>query len=514
MTQPQRNDPCPCGSGKKYKKCCMKRSATGPLGKDTAIYVVLLAVFILGLVLRYYGFRQPHGLTFDEGLYSELIAAQLKEDWTNYSTQEAYQIQTAQGVKVPEYLNRPLFKHPPLYNYLIALNYKIFGASHLSAVSVSIVTGSLMILIIFLLGHELYDKRVGLVAAVMMCFGPVHWVCSQRIWMGTTLSFWMLCGIYCFARGQTQPAFFVLSGISIGLAMLTKYPGALMLVIVGSYAVLVQRSLLGKRIYWMLWVSALVIFLPWLIWNYTVYGKLFGPIIGVHNLGSLVQHSWHELLSHIWLLAGLVLAGTVLWIGKGKIRDFFVSLSAGNLTNQKNLWRWGAVVLGGAALLVLVPLFRQLIVEAFSWDKTVVADWRNPFLDEPWSFYLTRLVELSPFYLYGYCALVLLMCGKKGDKLLLLASFWILAAFIFIGNYQTRYVLPAVPYLLLLSARVQVAVYDQLTLPWAGETKLEMNNKVLRVLMIIAFMGTNIYFIVKTIRVSRILAIGGDFGYF
>ncbi|OGN61351.1 MAG: hypothetical protein A3F09_03655 [Chlamydiae bacterium RIFCSPHIGHO2_12_FULL_49_11] len=22
MTQPERNDPCPCGSGKKYKKCC------------------------------------------------------------------------------------------------------------------------------------------------------------------------------------------------------------------------------------------------------------------------------------------------------------------------------------------------------------------------------------------------------------------------------------------------------------------------------------------------------------
>ncbi|MCK5179714.1 MAG: SEC-C domain-containing protein [Candidatus Omnitrophica bacterium] len=22
MSQTQRNDPCPCGSGKKYKKCC------------------------------------------------------------------------------------------------------------------------------------------------------------------------------------------------------------------------------------------------------------------------------------------------------------------------------------------------------------------------------------------------------------------------------------------------------------------------------------------------------------
>jgi preprotein translocase subunit SecA len=26
-----RNDPCPCGSGKKYKKCCLKRQGNDPL---------------------------------------------------------------------------------------------------------------------------------------------------------------------------------------------------------------------------------------------------------------------------------------------------------------------------------------------------------------------------------------------------------------------------------------------------------------------------------------------------
>jgi protein O-GlcNAc transferase len=30
---PGRNDPCPCGSGKKYKKCCQ---ATEPVARDTA----------------------------------------------------------------------------------------------------------------------------------------------------------------------------------------------------------------------------------------------------------------------------------------------------------------------------------------------------------------------------------------------------------------------------------------------------------------------------------------------
>lgn len=28
MTEPGRNDPCPCGSGKKYKKCCAIKPAS------------------------------------------------------------------------------------------------------------------------------------------------------------------------------------------------------------------------------------------------------------------------------------------------------------------------------------------------------------------------------------------------------------------------------------------------------------------------------------------------------
>lgn len=33
MTQkPGRNDPCPCGSGKKYKQCCLSKERPSPTG--------------------------------------------------------------------------------------------------------------------------------------------------------------------------------------------------------------------------------------------------------------------------------------------------------------------------------------------------------------------------------------------------------------------------------------------------------------------------------------------------
>ncbi len=201
MDQTQRNAPCPCGSGKKYKKCCMnatKRSRLAirmPVGNKN-VYIALIAIFFLGIFLRYYGFHQPHGLTFDEGLYAHLLAPQLEEDPTNYSTQIAYQRLIAQSDRpIPKYLDRPLFKHPPLYCYLIAVNYKFFGRSDLSAVSVSILLGSLMILAVFFLGTALYDRRVGLLSALFLCIEPIHWVCSEKIWMETTLSLFVLLAV-------------------------------------------------------------------------------------------------------------------------------------------------------------------------------------------------------------------------------------------------------------------------------------------------------------------------------
>ncbi|MBI5193059.1 MAG: SEC-C domain-containing protein [Nitrospirae bacterium] len=36
MNKPGRNEPCPCGSGKKYKRCCLSKSYI-PAGKEHSI---------------------------------------------------------------------------------------------------------------------------------------------------------------------------------------------------------------------------------------------------------------------------------------------------------------------------------------------------------------------------------------------------------------------------------------------------------------------------------------------
>ena len=43
--RPGRNDPCPCGSGKKYKHCCALKEDRLPLG--TRVWFVLIGLMLL-----------------------------------------------------------------------------------------------------------------------------------------------------------------------------------------------------------------------------------------------------------------------------------------------------------------------------------------------------------------------------------------------------------------------------------------------------------------------------------
>ena len=490
MAQMRRNDPCPCGSGRKYKKCCMHKHrgnflAKGIEGKELRVYIALIIIFIASIILRYYGFLKPHGLTFDEGLYAELLAEQLKENPFDYSAQEAYRIHTARGERLPEYLDRPLFKHPPLYCYLLAVNYKVFGSSHLAAVSVSILLGSLMVLLVFFLGKALYDSRVGLLAAFFLCIDPVHLVCSEKIWMETTLSFFMLLAIFLFVLGQKEKNCLPLSGISVGLAMLTKNPGILSLSIIILFVSLVERRLFKEKGFWILCFLAFLTFLPWIIWNRAVYGDIWGALISVHGVISDVRYSFTNLLGHKGALILVFFGAGLFFTARRNISSFFAGGPADQAEVKRQAIAGAAGFLLFVSALIVVPFLREMAQEAFVWKKNVLVGWSNPFSGAPWHFYLTRLNELSPLYLFAFLSVFFILGQHKGDKLLLMSSFLILAAFIFLRNYQSRYILPAVPFLLILSARCQIWIFDRV-----------LSRRYLQILS----GGVSLYFILKTLR--------------
>lgn len=49
MPKPGRNDPCPCGSGLKYKKCCEAKSDS----KTSAMLLVVIGAILAAALLAY-----------------------------------------------------------------------------------------------------------------------------------------------------------------------------------------------------------------------------------------------------------------------------------------------------------------------------------------------------------------------------------------------------------------------------------------------------------------------------
>src|SRR5512139_2815666 len=77
MDKVGRNDPCPCGSGKKYKKCCLEKSFT-QIGKEESIRQSLVQELLRHFAQRFYNERYKDALAiyWDDSNPAEF----LKED--------------------------------------------------------------------------------------------------------------------------------------------------------------------------------------------------------------------------------------------------------------------------------------------------------------------------------------------------------------------------------------------------------------------------------------------------
>lgn len=470
------------------------------LKENTKALGALVLILFLSVALRCYGFSQPHGLTFDEGLYAELLGPQLQKDPTLYSTQEAYHAMTARGERLPAYLNTPLFKHPPLYPYCIAFSYTLFGEGNAPAVAVSIFWGCLTVGAVFVLGRALYNSRVGIFASLFLAIDPIHWICSEKIWMETMLSFFMITGILFFALGLKQERYLILSGLATGLAMLTKYTGALNIFIMVSFVLLWERRILRQKGFWIGCLVCGVVFMPWVLWNMAVYDNFSAAFVTAHASADY----WKALLPKGAMLlgVGLIAGGAVFLASRLKPEGVHTP------------WIKAWLACGGIAVLAFLPAGRAFVKDVFAWHPMITVGWSNPFAHGPWYFYFQQLVKFSPLYIFSFLGLSLFPSRNKGDLLMAWCCLWILGFHMLWGNYQSRYILSAVPFLLILAAHFLV---------WGCESKRPMEGKgpsqgsigffqthLLRFCLIL--LGS--YFFLKTLKAGFLFAAGPDFGYF
>ena len=115
--------------------------------------------------------------------------------------------------------------HPALYFYLTDLMYKLIGYTTLASRFWPLVTGSLTILLVFLITDKLFkNKQIALFSTFLIVFSAFlirnTYAEMSNIWLFFTF-FGVYLGILYFESGKIH--YICLSGISFGLGFLTKY---------------------------------------------------------------------------------------------------------------------------------------------------------------------------------------------------------------------------------------------------------------------------------------------------
>ena len=400
--------------------------------------------------------RRGGTLTFDEVFYTHLgMQILIGED---YNTRGVYEYWLTQGRKLPDLVNEPLFIHPPLFPSLIAASEWIADENPASnredkyhaAVRVSILAGCLLVMLVFGLARSMHGPTTAWIAALMVSFDLNRWIASERVWIDATLAMLAWASVWLFWEGRTRRGFGYAAGVALGLALLAKYPAALIGMAWGSYLLLFERERLRDRHTYAPLALAGLLLVPWLWKVGDVYGAnwWYQTIFG-HGIAKERMAAFAAVVVFAGVLIGLAVrfgARCGLAVRTAVERKF-------GWGSSRALWLAGATA--GLAMVFLIQSdVLQAIGTSLDWNGVPRAGWTGAFfLGEPWYFYLRQHIVYSPLYLLTLISLCRLPWATRGEHYLALVAFWVFAFGVLVGNYQSRYVLMMVPALVMLNAR-------------------------------------------------------------
>jgi len=186
----------------------------------------------------------------------------------------------------PRWNGMEFFDKPPVCMWLTAVAYKFFGINEFAARFTSASAGVLVVLLVYLLGREMYGRiAVGLGAAVLLLTvnnqlysHSVSFVSLARVGqLDLMLILTMTLAVWLAWRSQRHPAALIALGIPLGLGLMVKsISGFLAYGIVGLFFFANWR----ERFWWRretLWglLLSVVVAAPWHLAQLLIWGRHF-----------------------------------------------------------------------------------------------------------------------------------------------------------------------------------------------------------------------------------------------
>lgn len=193
----------------------------------------------------------------------------LDPDEPRYAASARAMIETGDWF-VPHFNGEPRLNKPPLFYWLVALSFKLFGVSESAARLPSLLCGIGGIVVVFMWARTMWGRRKAFLAGFILAVCPLYYVIARLCITDMTMSFFLCLALYCFycgyESGRNGRWNKVCIYFSLAMMFLSKgHIGVLIFLLVISTFLATKRDLryLGK-----LWSApGLIIFaalvLPW-----------------------------------------------------------------------------------------------------------------------------------------------------------------------------------------------------------------------------------------------------------
>ncbi len=228
-------------------------------------YLIFL-IFLAGALLRLInlGAGDPMG---DEVLYAFRAVGPLDFDEAEFQKTPL----EWWDPNIPSWTKLSFHDHPPLVFWIQHLFMRIFGENTFAFRLPSALLGIFSIYLLYLIGRQLFSQNVGLLAAAIFAVTVNHVFISRVGLQESYVLFFVLLTVYFFLKALQEDKYLILTGLSLGLGLLTKYTTFIVVPIILTYLLIYRRDYFKNKKFWFGLVIALLIFSPVIIYNLKLY---------------------------------------------------------------------------------------------------------------------------------------------------------------------------------------------------------------------------------------------------
>ncbi len=214
---------------------------------------------------------------------------------------------------IPDFynINHITYWQPPVYLLLLAVSFKLFGFGIVQARIVSVMLGFFTVLFTYLLGEELYNKKVGLIGSILLISNPVFFFVSRDARMDIAVVCFTLIALYFLLKAlkRSKNSYYFYSGLFAMLSLLSHPNGILgilsIILIYCTYKFDFKNFKLNLKLEEVkyLFLGPILLLIPYLIYIFMDFSAFTGQIKAniLSSAASPLSNIFCECMRYIFL---------------------------------------------------------------------------------------------------------------------------------------------------------------------------------------------------------------------